>query len=329
MAIGVRDYLENLGHTVGYDKRTGDVLVKNKKGKMTSIGSAGFTLNDDGRYYAESEGDILSALSKSGISAKPGYSPVRNALSGANSIGYNDKTGQLYVNGRDYNVDGTNLVKIGDKIYGEDKFLQSISKKEYENSFEDLQKDVLEKIINNSYGGYNPQNDAHYQAAQEDFVKKAKEDMGKRGLVSDSLATHYAAQGAEKLMPAFAEMDFEKYKYDNENLKDALEIMGNLDENAREAYKTNADSTYKDNALMHQREKDIADILKAEAKEQKEDERLYEKHKNEMEILESEQNFKREMEAAGFEYDKEIERLKNDLGMSRDEAKAYLKLIYG
>ena len=27
MAIGVRNYLENLGHTVGYDKKTGDVLV--------------------------------------------------------------------------------------------------------------------------------------------------------------------------------------------------------------------------------------------------------------------------------------------------------------
>ena len=88
--IGVRDYLENLGHSVGYDQSSGDVLVDNERGNMKSIGSSGFTLKDDGKYYAESEQDILDALTKSGISHKNGYSPLRNSLSKNNTVGYND-----------------------------------------------------------------------------------------------------------------------------------------------------------------------------------------------------------------------------------------------
>lgn len=329
MAIGVRDYLENLGHTVGYDKKTGDVLVKNEKGKMTSIGSDGFTLKDDGRYYAENESDILNALSKNNISAKIGFSPVRSALSPANTVGYNEKTGQVYINGRDYNVDGKNLIKIGDKVYGENNFLSSLEKKEYENKYSDMQENTLNKLLNSKYEGYNPAEDENFIAAFDAFMQGAKEDMGERGIISDSLITHYASQGAESLMPKYAALDYERFLNEQDNLKDSLDIMDRLNENDRQAYKTNADISLGESELLHGREKDISDAAAAERKEEKEDERLEKEHQNKLEIIDKEQQFDREQAERDFEYKKELERLQNDLGISKAQAQAYYKMIYG
>ena len=126
MAVQVRKILENLGHRVGYDPESGGVLVRGGDGKDINIGSEGFTLRDDGRYYADSEKSVYDALQKNGVAAGDGWSAVRNSLGKTENIGYNSKTGQLTVNGRDYNVDGQSLVKIGDTVYGRDSFLKGL-----------------------------------------------------------------------------------------------------------------------------------------------------------------------------------------------------------
>ena len=329
MAIGVRDYLENLGHTVGYDQKSGDVLVKNEKGKMTSIGNESFKLGSDNRYYAESESDILSALSKSGISPKIGFSPVRNTLSPENSISYNEKTGQLYVNGRDYNVDGKNLINIGGTVYGEDNFIKSLEKGEYENKYASLQDETLKKLLGSKYEGYNPKNDKNYQMAYKSFMQDAKADMGERGLISDSLSTYYAAQGAEKLMPEFAALDYERYLNEQENLKDALDILGTLDENSRQAYKDNAAIRLEESRLMHERDGDIAERIENENKALREEENIKTEHQNKTELLEKEYQLKEQNDARNFEYEKELKRLQSDLDISKAQAQAYYKMIYG
>ena len=333
--IGVREYLENLGHSVSYDQDSGDVLVDNERGKMKSIGSSGFTLKDDGKYYAESEQDILNALTKSGISHKNGYSPLRNSLSKNNTVGYNDKTGQVYINGRDYNVDGDALIKIGSQVYGRNDFIKSINEGEYKNDYRDLEERVLTTLLNERYTGYNPESDPYYQKAHKDFVKDAKADMGKRGIVSDSLAAHYAAQGAEKLLPLYAEMNYEKYRSEKEDLKDALDSMMALDESDRASFKANRESALENVKLSHQREEALAEQKhKAAELSDKEKEREAEmaaaefKAKNEREMMEREYALRLGEAEAKAQMEKEIARLQSDLDISKAQATAYYKALY-
>ena len=261
MAVSVRETLERLGHTVGYDSKTGGVTVKDKNGKTVNLGSAGFTLGDDNRYYADSAKDIYSLLSKNGLAAGKGWSAVRNTLSPTESVGYNSKTGQLAVNGKTYNVDGENLVNIGGVIYGRSNYVDSLKKERYENEYGDLERKVLKKLLNNEYEGYDPAKDEDYQRAYSDYLKNAKADMGARGITSDSLISHYASEGAAKLMPEFKKADYEKYKDENEKLRTTLYAMKNLDENARNAFKTREESDYKAAELEAKREKNMLDEI--------------------------------------------------------------------
>ena len=261
MAVSVRETLERLGHTVGYDSKTGGVTVKDKNGKTVNLGSAGFTLGDDNRYYADSAKDIYSLLSKNGLAAGKGWSAVRNTLSPTESVGYNSKTGQLAVNGKTYNVDGENLVNIGGVIYGRSNYVDSLKKERYENEYGDLERKVLKKLLNNEYEGYDPAKDEDYQRAYSDYLKNAKADMGARGITSDSLISHYASEGAAKLMPEFKKADYEKYKDENEKHRTTLYAMKNLDENARNAFKTREESDYKAAELEAKREKNMLDEI--------------------------------------------------------------------
>ncbi len=333
--IGVRDYLEGLGHKVGYDRETGDVLVDNEKGKMKSIGSAGFTLKDDGKYYAENEEDILSALKKSGVSYKNGFLPLRNSLPKGNTVGYNDKTGQVYINGRDYNVDGNSLIKIGSEVFGSRDFINSVGEKEYENDFKAMEESIMRKLANEEYTGYNPARDKEYRAAHDAFMQSAKEDMGKRGLTSDSLIAHYAAQGAEKLLPIYAERDYEKFKDKKQNLKDSLSLLSELDKNAQSAFKANKSANYESASLLADRERDIAERIESDkAFKEKEKEREHEKEtaklkaENDREMLEREYALRLEEAEAKNEMEKEILRLQNDLDISKAQATAYYKALY-
>ncbi|MBO4898443.1 MAG: hypothetical protein J5590_09125 [Clostridia bacterium] len=273
MAVSVRDTLERLGFAVGYDGKTGGVTVKGKNGKTVNIGSEGFTLGDDNRYYAGSTKDIYSLLSKNGLAAGEGWSAVRNTLSPTESVGYNSKTGQLAVNGKTYNVDDENLANIGGIIYGKSDYVDSLKKERYKNPYEDLERKVLKELMNNKYEGYDPEKDEDYQKAYADYVRNAKADMGSRGITSDSLISHYASEGAAKLMPEFRKADYEKYKDENEKLRTTLYAMKNLDENERNAFKTREESDYKAAELEAKREnnmlKEIADDVNMAVKRAK------------------------------------------------------------
>ena len=262
MAVSVRETLERLGHTVGYDSETGGVTVKDKNGKTVNLGSEGFTLGNDNRYYTGSANDIYSLLAKNGLATGKGWSAVRNTLSPTESVGYDKKTGQLAVNGKTYNVDGENLVNIGGIIYGKSDYVNSLKKEEYENSYEKLEREVLSKLMNNKYKGYDPAKDEDYQRAYSDYVKNAKADMGSRGITSDSLISHYASEGAAKLLPQYAKADYEKYKDENEKLRTTLYAMKNLDENERNAFKTREESDYKAAELETKREKNVLSEIK-------------------------------------------------------------------
>ena len=333
--IGVRDYLENLGHKVDFDQNTGNVLVDRENGTMKSIGSEGFTLKDDGRYYAESEEDILNALTKSGISHKNGYSPLRTSLSQNNTVGYNDKTGQVYINGRDYNVDGDKLVKIGSVIHAKNSFINSLDRQEYKNSYNNMQERAVNKLLNSEYKGYNPEADPYYQAAYDEYLKDAKEDMGARGLTSDSLIAHYAAQGAEKLLPIYAEMDYERFRDKNQDLKDALTALSALEKAEREAYAMENDIRQRDISLKDDKEAEIANQILEEStlsdkeKEREAERELYEmKAKDESDMLDKEYSLKRDLAITENEMEKEILRLQNDLNISKAQATAYYKALY-
>lgn len=261
MAVSVRETLERLGHTVGYDSKTGGVTVKDKSGKTVNIGSEGFTLGDDNRYYADSVNDIYSALDKNGLAAGDGWSAVRNTLSPTESVGYDKKTGQLAVNGKTYNVDGENLVNIGGIIYGKSNYVNSLKKEKYENSYAALEREVLSKLMNNEYQGYDPSKDEDYKRAYSDYVKNAKADMGARGITSDSLISHYASEGAAKLLPQYAKADYEKYKDENDRLRTTLYAMKNLEESERKEFETREGSDYKAADLEAKREKTVLDEI--------------------------------------------------------------------
>ena len=249
MAVKVRDTLEKIGYDVSYDPKSGGVLVS-VGGKTTNIGSDGFTLADDGRYYADSEEDVYSALSKNGLGAGNGWTGARNYLGTSEYVGYNPQTGQMNVNGKAFNVDGTNLVKIGDTVYGRKGYLDSIRSDKYENPNRQTEERALKQLLSRSYQGYDPSEDENYQMAQKDYMTSAKADMGKRGLISDSLASYYAAQGAKKLMPEFAKADYQRYLDENERLKDVISSSKSLTERDISAYRANSaqDSENAENA---------------------------------------------------------------------------------
>ena len=359
MAVPVRQTLERLGHTVGYDSKTGGVTVQDKYGNTVNIGSEGFTLGDDNRYYADSAKDIYSALAKNGLSTGSGWSAVRNTLSPTESVGYDSKTGQLAVNGKTYNVDGENLVNIGGVIYGKNNYVNSLKKEKYENNYEKLEREILEKLANNEYKGYDPASDEDYQRAFDDYLTKAKADMGARGITSDSLIAHYASEGAAKLMPQFAKADYEKYLDENDRLKSTLSAIKNLETSDRKAFETRQESDYKTAEFEANREKNMLDeivnelnmavkraklsgvvsesdakvlgveagTLTAEEREKIEN-RLYETEKLRLQ-KELEVKAYGEKSQKDLEREKEIARLQNDLNISLAQATSYYKAIYG
>lgn len=364
MSVGVRDYLEKLGHKVGYDKKSGDVLVGNGY-NMKSIGNEGFTLGNDGRYYAESENDILKALKKNNIDYTVGFSPVRNSLGKENTVGYNYNTGQISINGRDYNIDGKNLLRVGDEIYGSDSFLKDVQEEKFENKYDAQEKRIIDLLLKEEYEGYNPEDDESYMMAYDSFMKSAKADMGKRGMTSDSLAAYYASQGAEKLMPEYAKLHYEKYRDRREDLKDAVSTLIDMDESRRAEYKQNRDdrmnaleyqnkrdntnfereNNIKDNALKKSEllgfvTKEDGELLNIpegtktyEAKENDENrdfekQMAFEKYENEKKIEELKSKNRREEAELEYYRDIEIRKIQNDLDISKAEATAYYKAIY-
>lgn len=241
MAVKVRDTLEKLGYKVSYDPQSGGVVVSNGD-KSTNLGSDGFTLKNDGRYYAETENDVYSALAKNGLGAGKGFKGARNYLGDTDYVGYNDKTGQMTLNGKAYNLDGENLVKIGDKIYGKTSYLDAIRSPKYENSYESTEKNALKRLEGRRYEGYDPERDENYQAAFADFMKSAKADMGSRGLISDSLASYYASQGAKRLMPEFENAHYKRYLDENSRLKDVIDSARELSEADVYGFRANTDA---------------------------------------------------------------------------------------
>ena len=262
MAVQVRKILENLGHRVGYDPESGGVLVRGGDGKDINIGSEGFTLRDDGRYYADSEKSVYDALQKNGVAAGDGWSAVRNSLGKSENIGYNGKTGQLTVNGRDYNVDGQSLVKIGDTVYGRDSFLKGLKSERCENDLEGLESCVLQKLLNREYGGYNPEGDENLKLAMQSYVKNAKADMGARGITSDSLISHYASEGAAKLIPKFAEEDYRRFTDENEKLESVLSALDKISDGRRSDFETNRKAENELAKLHAEREQRLLDERK-------------------------------------------------------------------
>jgi len=310
MGVGVREYLEKLGHKVGYDKNTGDVLVDSENGKMKSISSDRFTLKDDGRYYAESESDILDALKKNNISYVNGYSAVRNSLGKNNTVGYNNLTGQVNINGRDYNVDGVNFIRVGDEIFGKNDFMKNVEADKYENKFENYEKKIIDELLKDEYEGYDPSDDRNYQMAYKSFMNSAKADMGSRGLVSDSLASYYAAQGAEKLMPEYAKLHYEKYKDERKDKKDAVQTLLKMDENRMKAYQQNADDYHKALEFSEKQRKNNTESEDVNKKLE------WEKEKNASQI-------KQEQEKTNMQF--ETEREKNKIQKNQNEIKAALE----
>ncbi|MBQ7718776.1 MAG: hypothetical protein IJT38_05695 [Clostridia bacterium] len=249
MAVKVRDTLEKLGYDVSYDPDSGGVVVSNG-GKSVNLGSDGFTLKNDGRYYAQSANDVYSALAKNGLGAGKGFKGVRNYLGGTDYVGYNDKTGQMTLNGKAYNLDGENLVKIGDKIYGKTSYLNSIRSPKYENNYESTEQNALDRLSTRKYEGYDPERDTNYQNAFDDFMKSAKADMGSRGLISDSLASYYASQGAKRLMPEFENAHYKRYLDENSRLRDVIDAARELSESDVYGFRANTDAE-KLNAQNH------------------------------------------------------------------------------
>lgn len=238
MSISVRDTLENLGYNVSYDNKSGGVLIKGTNGKDTNIGNEGFKLSDDGRYYTDDINNVYGALAKNNLSTGQGWQGARNYLSASDYIGFNDKTKQLSVNGKDYNIDNKNLVNIGGIVYGKKDYLDSLKSQKTENSYDDLENKVFKSILNSSYKGWNAKNDTSYKNALSDYLKTAKSDMGSRGLISDSLVSHYASQGAAALAPKFAQNDYEKYNKDENtkiNLLDKIDKLRNTEISGKEA----------------------------------------------------------------------------------------------
>ncbi len=235
MQVSVRDTLENLGFDVGYDNNTGGVLVKDKNGKGINIGNEKFTLSDDGRYYTDDVKNVYNALAKNNLSIGKGWQGARNYLSPTEQVGYNDSTKQVSINGKDYNVDNKSLANIGGIVYGKTDFLDSLKSQKSENGYDKFEEKVIKLLFNSSYDGWDAKNDASYKSAMKDYMKNAAADMGSRGILSDSLLSHYASQGAQKLAPAFAKDDYERYKDERQadlSLLDKLDSIKKTDTNA-------------------------------------------------------------------------------------------------
>lgn len=359
MGISVRDTLENLGFDVGYDSNTGGVLVKDKNGKDINIGNENFSLSDDGRYYTDDVKNVYNALGKNNLSIGKGWQAARNYLSPTEQVGFKDSTKQISINGKDYNVDNKSLANIGGVVYGRKDFLDSLKAQETDSSYDELEKKVIKSLFNSSYDGWDAKNDASYKSAMKDYTKSAAADMGARGIVSDSLMSHYASQGTGKLAPAFANADYERYKNERQTDLSLLEKLNSIKKTDTEAFlaKQNAENAKSEIALSKEKadvenyytrvktaiervntlglvSKEDAHILgvdegeltdKAKAMLQ-EKELEIEKYKEKAEIdfnyWLSEFNLKKE-EAI------EAERIKSELNINEEKAAAYYRFIYG
>lgn len=330
MPVSVRDTLEKLGLEVSYDEKTGGVLVKNKKGENVNIGSEGFELSQDGRYYADNAENIYSALLKNNLSPGPGWKAARNYLSPTEYVGYDEGTKQIHINGKSYNIDNENLVNIGGTVYGRKDFLDSLkTPPKKESGYKDLEEKVLRALFGSSYGGWDARRDAAYQNALGDYIKNAKSDMGERGLVSDSLAAHYAAQGARELSGAFAAADYEKYAGEKKAMLEFLGEIGELKKAETQDFeaKQRAES---DRAKMYLSREEMAADNKKRLQERQweieDDEREIEKYKRKAEI-----DFDYWQREFGLTSEQAVEamKIKSELDIDEAAAAAYYKFLYG
>ncbi len=233
MEIDVQNWLQERGY--GTEKTGNSLSVSDKSGKNYSLDTTGFSAKD-GTYLASPD-TIRASLTKSGVGAPKGFTPLRNTLSAQGvSVGYDAVADAPIVGGQLLNKNDSRLMKVGDDYWIDETYAKSFVPKKYENPY---QKDInsLISILTDTHFTYDPNQDSALAAAQASAMLAAKQAANSRGLLGGSTAEIMRQRAAAELVPQYEQLAYTRYAQDRAAKQDTLSLLSELAENAFSEYK--------------------------------------------------------------------------------------------
>lgn len=233
MEFDVQNWLKERG----YNTETHDtgLSVSDKSGKSYNLDTAGFS-EKDGTYLASPD-TIRTSLTKSGVGAPKGYTPLRNTLSAQGvSVGYDAVADAPIVGGQLLNKNDSRLMKVGDDYWIDETYAKSFIPKQYENPY---QKEInsLVSLLTDMEFTYDPNQDSALAAAQAGAMLAAKQSANSRGLLGGSTAEIMRQRAAAELVPQYEQLAYARYAQDRAAKQETLSILSGLAENAFSEYK--------------------------------------------------------------------------------------------
>ena len=232
MDYNVESWLSERGYETM--ENDGNLVVIDGGGGAYAIDTAGFQ-NADGAYRASADA-IKSALTKSGVGAPSGYTPLRNTLAaGGATVGYDKASDAPIVNGQKLNTNDSRIVKVGNDYWIEKSFAKSFLPKTYENPYQKETNSILKSLANMQFS-YDPKKDTALAAAQEEAMLRAKQSANSRGLLGGSTAEIMRQRAVQELVPQYEALARQRFESDRAAKVDALSILSGLAKNAFAEY---------------------------------------------------------------------------------------------
>lgn len=233
MEIDVQNWLKERGY--GTEKTENSLSVSDKSGKSYALDTTGFSAKDG--VYLASPDNIRASLTKSGVGAPKGFTPLRNTLSAQGvSVGYDAVADAPIVGGQLLNKNDSRLMKVGDDYWIDETYAKSFIPKAYENPYKQEINSLISALTDMEFT-YDPKKDSALAAAQEAAMLQAKQSANSRGLLGGSTAETMRQRAAEALVPQYEQLAYARYAQDRAAKQETLSLLSGLAENAFSEYK--------------------------------------------------------------------------------------------